>query len=155
MVEHQIANYQPSDQEDLIQFFRTVFAAIGFDFDLNSKDKDLQDIPSIYQAKGGLFLLARLADKVDRRGRTSPNHRRPLRVDSILRATVYHAVGSGPAFSQVRLHHAKACRSNCIRLDTTARLASAISLFERTGFSETRRHTDDRFAEIFMELRTN
>jgi len=48
MIEYAINNYDPSDQGDLVGFFRMALGKLGFDFDLDAKDQDLRHIPAIY-----------------------------------------------------------------------------------------------------------
>src|SRR5690349_24847341 len=54
-----ISPYQPRDQEYLVEFLRAVLEELGFDFDVDTKDADLRNIPAVYHSNGGIFLLAR------------------------------------------------------------------------------------------------
>lgn len=56
---YEITDYLPSDQEDLVRFFREVLGDLDFGFDLDAKDKDLRHLPDVYQSRNGLFPLAR------------------------------------------------------------------------------------------------
>lgn len=61
----------------------------------------------------------------------------------------------GTALLNKAINHAKAGPWIRVRLDTSSRSPSAVSLFRKQGFVEIPRYNDDPFAEIFMELRTH
>jgi GNAT superfamily N-acetyltransferase len=154
MIQHEIKNYQHSDQEDVIEFFRAVLAEMGFDFDLTARHKDLTHITNEYQANGGLFLLA--------------THERRLIGTLALRQIAedtcelkrffvqreFHRKGVGAALLKRAIDHAKAGPWSRLRLDTSHKSPAAIALFTKHGFVEIERYNEDPFAEIFMELAT-
>jgi putative acetyltransferase len=155
MIDHETTTYHPSDHEDLHRFFQTAFAAMGFDFDLNSKDKDLLNIPGEYQSNGGLFLVAKSKGQVIG---TIALRRIAADVCELKRFYVraeHQRRGIGTSLLEQAIDHARDGRWSRIRLDTSFKSPSAISLFRKHGFVEIGRYNDDPFAEVFMELRTD
>ncbi|MCU0856823.1 MAG: GNAT family N-acetyltransferase [Pontiellaceae bacterium] len=152
-MKYDIADYQPSDQENLIRFFRNVFSEMGFGFDLTSKDQDLTRIPNEYQAGGGLFLMAKEEDLiVGTIGLRRVNDATyELKRFYVLKTHRQNGIGSH-LLSKV-IEHVNRHIGACIRLDTSRRSPEAVSLFGAYGFVETERFNDDPFAEIFMELK--
>lgn len=152
MIEHEITTYHPTDHEDLLRFFQTAFAAIGFNFDLNSKGKDLLNIPGEYQSDGGLFLVARSKGQIIG---TIALRRIAADVCELKRFYVraaHQRRGVGTSLLQKAIDAARSGRWSRIRLDTSFKSPSAISLFSRHGFVEIARYNEDPFAEVFMEL---
>ncbi|SRR5258706_7117872 len=153
MIKYEIASYQPSDQEELLQFFQSAFGEMGFAFELDSKDKDLRRIPDEYQSNGGIFLLARHDRQIIG---TIALHRIEQTTCELKRFYVkeaYQRRGVGKSLLVKVINHARDVRFSRIRLDTTSKSPSAISLFRKHGFVEIARYNNDPFAEIFMELR--
>jgi putative acetyltransferase len=154
-MEPEITNYEPSDEEDLRRFFRTVFEGMGFDFDLDSKDRDLRDIPGEYQSGGGLFLVAKHQGQIIG---TVALRRIAPDVCELKRFYVrveHRRRGVGTRLLERAIAHARAHPTwRCIRLDTSSKSPAALSLFRKHGFVEIGRYNDDPFAEVFMELGT-
>jgi putative acetyltransferase len=148
-----IADYSPSDLQSLIDFFRKMFDNLGHRFDLTSKDEDLADIPTHYQSGGGLFLIAR--HQLNRVGAIAL---RPIG-DNICELKRFYVLpefqrqGIGTSLLEQLIDHAKTRPCTAIRLDTTRKSASAISLFRKYGFVEIERYNTDPFAQIFFELK--
>jgi putative acetyltransferase len=155
MLNHQITTYRPSDHGDLLRFFQTAFAGMGFEFDLTSKDQDLLNIPGEYQSKGGLFLVAKSKGQIIG---TIALRRIAADVCELKRFYVraeHQRRGVGTSLLRQAIDHARSGGWRCIRLDTSFKSPSAISLFRKHGFVEIGRYNDDPFAEVFMELRTD
>ena len=150
-MKYDITDYQPSDQEELVRFFRTVFAEMGFDFDLTTKDRDLSRIPTEYQNRNGLFLLAKEKDiVVGTIGlRRIDDAKYELKRFYVLKTHRQLGIGT----SLLNKATAKAHSGDRIRLDTTRKSPLAISLFKAHGFEKIPRFNDDPLAEIFMELK--
>ena len=153
MIEHRISNYAPADQDDLIRFFRTVFAEMGFGFDLDAKDRDLCDIPDQYQSDGGLFLLARHDGLLVGTIALRPIDRGIWELKRFYVRSQFQRNGIGAGLLMRLIEHVRAGSGGRIRLDTSFHSPAAISLFKRHRFVEIPRYNDDPFAEIFLELR--
>ncbi len=50
-------SYDESFRKDTLSFFKSAFAEAGFQFDLTTKDQDLNSIPDSYQKTGGNFWI--------------------------------------------------------------------------------------------------
>jgi len=153
MIDHEITNYHPADQQALTEFFRIVLAAMGYDFDLNSKDKDLRNISSEYQINGGIFLLAR------RGGRLVGTIALRQIAEGICELKRFYVLpqeqrkGIGTGLLNQVIDHARAGQWSSLRLDTSFGSPTAIALFKKYGFVEIERYNNDPFAQIFMELK--
>ena len=148
-----ITDYSPSDFQSVIDFFGKMFDNLGHEFDLTSKDKDLSDIPAHYQSDGGMFLIARRQLNL-----VGTIGLRPLKEDvcELKRFYVlpeFQRQGIGARLLEKLIDHTRSKPWSAIRLDTTHKSASAISLFRKYGFVEIERYNTDLFAEIFFELK--
>ncbi len=155
MYEDEIISYRPSDQQDIVQFFRAAFEAMGFSFDLSSKDADLKNIPGAYQSNAGLFLLARRRGKLIGTIAIRDIGGNACELKRFYVASEHQRRGVGSSLLKRAVDYAKNGRWSCIRLDTSFRSAAGISLFRKHGFVEIPRYNDDPFAEIFMELKAS
>jgi len=149
-----ISDYKPEDKEDILEFFCDVFRDMNFTFDLSGKDKDLLRIPENYQTDGGIFLIARADDALCG---TIALKRLSSVIMELKRFYVkkeYQGKGLGKQLLGELISHAGNSGAGAIRLDTTNRSQTAISLFNKYSFVEIPRYNDDPYAEIFMELHT-
>jgi ribosomal protein S18 acetylase RimI-like enzyme len=153
MYEDEIRSYRPSDQQDIVQFFRAAFEAMGFGFDLSSKDVDLQNIPGEYQANAGLFLLARRREELIGTIAIRNIAGNACELKRFYVASAHQRRGVGSSLLKRAIADAKSGRWSCIRLDTSFKSPAAISLFRKHGFVEIPKYNDDPFAEVFMELK--
>jgi putative acetyltransferase len=151
MIKYEITDYQPSDQDDLIAFFSTVLATMGFDFDPTSKDADLRNIPREYQSNGGLFLLARGQGQLIGTIALRQIDQNTCELKRFYVRAEHRRKGVGTDLLERIIDHAKAGPWRQLRLDTTFKSPAAISLFRKHGFVEIKRYNEDPFAEIFME----
>ena len=155
MNQHRVAEYAHGDQEDLVRFFRDVFAELGYRFDLSVEQRDLTRIPAEYQSRGGAFLIARdvpagaVVGTValrDLGGGVGEIKRFYIRAD-------HRGRGLGAALLGRAIDHARSAGAwERLRLDTTTGSRAALALFRRSGFVEIPRYNDNPVAEIFMEL---
>lgn len=147
-------SYHPSAKDDVLVFFAKVFAELNRDLDLDSKERDLTDIPAVYQHAGGGFWVLRDGEEGPVIGTIALR-----RLDDdcaeikrfYLRAA-WHGQGLGKRLLEMAIAHARDQGFGRIRLDTTTRSAAAIRLFESYGFTAIGRYNDDPFAELFFEL---
>jgi GNAT superfamily N-acetyltransferase len=153
MIQNEIKNYLPSDQEEVIEFFRAVLAEMGFDFDLTARHKDLTNIANEYQANGGLFLLARCNGRVIGTVALRQISDGTGELKRFFVRQRNQRMGVGTDLLKRAIDHAKAGPWSRLRLDTSHKSPAAIALFKKHGFVEIERYNQDPFAEIFMELR--
>ena len=154
MIQHEIKNYQHSDQDGVIEFFRAVVAEMGFDFDLTARHKDLTNITNEFQANGGLFLLATHKGRLIGTVALRQIAKDTCELKRFFVRREFHRKGVGTGLLKRAIAHAKAGPWSRLRLDTSHRSPAAIALFKKHGFVEIERFNQDPFAEIFMELTT-
>jgi ribosomal protein S18 acetylase RimI-like enzyme len=152
MVEYQITDYRPSEQGDLVRFFREVLGDLGFDFDLETKGRDLCRIPEVYQSNDGRFLLAGRGGRVIGTIAVRQLDEGTCELKRFYVLKDERGNGVGTDLLDQLIAHAKAGPCDRMRLDTSSRSPAAVSLFRKRGFVEIPRYNDDPFAEVFMEL---
>jgi putative acetyltransferase len=148
-----ISAYVPCDEQALFEFFRAVFADLGFTFDLLNKDADLSRIPEVYQTNGGIFLLARHGGCIVGSVATRKIAQGTGEVKRFYVRKEHRHHGVGTLLLSRALDHARAQPWVSIRLDTSSQLTAATSLFRKHGFKEISRYNADPFADVFMELK--
>ncbi len=151
-LDFEIANYQLSDQAELVRFFGDVLGELGFDFDLEAKDADLRRISDVYEAQGGLFLLARRHGQVIGTIALRRMDTNACELKRFYVRDVHRGKGLGTALLRKAIAHARRGGWETIRLDTSSKSPAAITLFRKKGFVDIPRYNDDPFAEVFMEL---
>ncbi len=153
MIEYRITDYRPPDQEDLVRFFREVLGDLGFNFDLETKDRDLCRVPHVYQSHNGRFLLSRARGQVVGTIALRQLDKNTCELKRFYVLKQYRGDGIGNNLLNKLLAHARAGPWDGIRLDTSSKSPAAISLFRKHGFVEIGRYNGDPCAETFMELR--
>ena len=146
--------YHPAAGHEVLAFFARVFAELGHDLDPASKDRDLADIPAAYQRDGGGFWMVRDGEGGPVIG-TVALRRLGDDVAELKRFYVREAWqgrGLGKSLLETTIARAREQGIGRIRLDTTAKSAAAIRLFERRGFTAIGRYNDDPHAALFFEL---
>jgi GNAT superfamily N-acetyltransferase len=149
-----ISPFTPADLPAVHTFLRAAFTALGFPFDVATKDRDLADIPTHYQSAGGQFLCAR--GDADRLIATIACRRLPENTAELKRFYVdaaHQRNGLGTVLLRQMITHAHTQNFTALRLDTTRQSPAAIALFRRHNFAEIPRYNDNPRAELFMELR--
>lgn len=129
--------YHPAAGDEVLAFFARVFAELGHDFDPASKDRDLADIPTEYPCAGGGFWMVRDGDDGPVVG-TIALRRLGEDAAELKRFYVREAWqgrGLGKRLLETAIARAREQGIGRIRLDTTAKSAAAIRLFERRGFT--------------------
>jgi putative acetyltransferase len=151
-VEYKIREYLASDQDKLLEYFRVVFTAMGFGFDVKSKHRDLCDIPAHYQSRG-CFLLATQDDKILGTAAIRQIAENICELKRFYVLAGFQGRGIGKNLLSKILAHARNGFWHSIRLDTTHHSVAALSLFQKSGFCEISRYNDNPVAEIFMALK--
>src|SRR5437899_7272804 len=128
-VPYEIAIYRPQDQEDLVAFLRAVLGELGFDFNLDAKDQDLQHIPDLYHSNGGVFLLARRQAHLVGTIALRQIANGTCELKRFYVCKHHRRRGLGTALLDTIIAHAKAGPWKNLRLDTTSKSPAAISLF--------------------------
>lgn len=149
-----ILPFTPADLPDVHAFLHSAFTALGFHFDLATKDHDLLNIPTHYQSAGGQFLIAR--DAAHHLIATIALRRLPENTAELKRFYVHadhQRNGLGTTLLRQMITHARDRHFTALRLDTTRQSPAAIALFRRHNFTEIPRYNDNPRAQIFMELR--
>lgn len=146
--------YRPSARGEVLAFLSEVFAEMGHDFDLLAKDRDLADIPAVYQHSGGGFWILREEADGPVIG-TAALRRLDEECAEFKRFYVrgaWRGRGLGKRLLETAVAHAVEQGFARIRLDTIAKSAAAIRRFEAAGFAAVGRYNDDPHAELFFEL---
>jgi len=145
--------YDESFRKGTLSFFRSAFAEAGFQFDLTTKDQDLNSIPDIYQKTGGNFWIMQGQSESQIVGaiglRRLDANTMELKRFFVLRKL--HGNRIGAKLLSRALDYARLANCKFVRLDTTSKSQAAIHLFKKVGFEEIGRYNDDPYAEHFFE----
>lgn len=149
-----LAIYQPSARNEVLAFFAKVFSELGRDFDLISKERDLADVPAVYQSSGGGFWMIRNGTEGPVIGTIALRHLEKdcAELKRFYLLAAWQGQGLGRTLLETAIAHARNQDFGRIRLDTTSKSTVAIRLFEANGFTAIGRYNDDPYAELFFEL---
>jgi putative acetyltransferase len=129
----------PADGPAIRAIVTDTLAEFGFALESNGVDSDLDDIAASYQKRGGVFRV--LID--DDRAIVGCGGLYPLSAETVeLRKMYFRPEARGRGFGRAMLadlvDEAKRRGFGEIVLETASNLASAIRLYEKAGFVETR-----------------
>jgi ribosomal protein S18 acetylase RimI-like enzyme len=148
----EIRDYLPSDQPNVLRFFEEVLPALGFTFDVQSKDSDLLRIDQVYQSQGGKFLIALVEGEVVGTIALRKLDEQTCELKRFYVLERCRGNGIGRRLLEAVIAHGRAGKWKTMLLDTSSKSPAALSLFRAQGFVEIPRYNRDPFAEIFMAL---
>ena len=146
-----VVDFSESYHRDFLRFFQAVMDELGHSLDLNSKDRDLQNIRSAYVQDRGCFLLAVSDEQVVGSVGIRKLTEGVAELKRLYVLSKYRGKGIGRYLCQEALGRCTG-HFRSVRLDTTTRSRIALALFEDLGFEEIPRYNDDPYAELFYEL---
>ncbi len=149
-LEISIKPYRPEYQEEMLQVLTDSFHDLGWELDLNGRDKDLANIPVNYQQKKGEFWTLWVNRKIE--GTLAlQDHGRFYLLRRFYIKDTFRGKGMGKLLLQHLLEYARINKIRVIRLSTKERHSAAYHLFEKLGFQEIEKGDYSLRCDIFME----
>lgn len=149
----EVKNYSTCLDQEILTFLQSCFKELGYEFNLDYKDKDLSDIGLNYLVQGGCFFAAINDGEIVGTIGLRPMNGRVLELKRFYVKGSLRRKGIGNILLENALRFSIENGIDILRLDTTKRSQEAISLFVKQGFREIKQYNNDPYAEVFMELR--
>lgn len=144
--------YCPSDKRQLIEMIRNVLTDLGYDFFLESKDRDLDDIENLYFVQSGCFWILKSDNKIIGSIAIKPHPEGFYEMKRFYILKEYRSRGYGKLLLEHFLEYAKQNNIKTIRLDTDNKLKTAIHLYQKYGFKTIPPYDSIGQGNYYMEL---
>jgi putative acetyltransferase len=146
-----IENYKKEDSEQLKDFLKTCFNALGWEYKPDSRHKDITDIEQVYMKNGCFWCLKNDESIIGTVAiKTLKDNIAELKRLYIL--PTFQGNGYGKLLMNTAVEFAKDRACKAIRLDCQRNKIAALNLYKVFGFVEIDRYNQNEFAEVFMEL---
>jgi putative acetyltransferase len=146
-----VRRFHADDLAGLMSFLDRVFRGMGREFIPEGKDVDVRDLNRIYLANRGAFRVADVGGVVCGSVGVRQWSADIAELKRLYLADEYRGQGIGLQLCAAAIDDARELGYARLRLDTTRQSRAAVRLFDKLGFVEIDRYTDDPFGELFFE----
>jgi ribosomal protein S18 acetylase RimI-like enzyme len=141
-------------QNKLDAFFTAMYSVRGLNYEPSGRHNDLRNIPSVYQAEGGFWVI--VSDEKIIGAAALKIVDRANGIGEVKRMAVLPEC-QGKGYGRLLLDHiveeAKLRSLDIHRLDTMKSYEKALNLYRSAGFYEIDCYNDNTMAEVYMEKR--
>ena len=146
-----IEKYIKKDSEQLGDFFKICFNVLGWEYEPESRHKDIIDIEQIYMKKG-CFWCMKNDEKIIGTIAIKMLENNVAELKRLYILPTFQGNGYSKLLMNIAVEFVKSKDLETIRLDCQRNKTAALNLYKNYGFVEIKRYNQNEYAEVFMEL---